>query len=291
MGRANVLASAVVFLLALAPTTVLLTTAEAVALFLVCLPLVLLRLHPLALLVAPAVALLALDRTLRPELVLLLAVERLAFDVVGPCAERSSHLVELGLLRERDAVGVGRLQGLRVHARSHAGQKLFAELGHLLFDDFLVNAAQTESGRVNMQPGGDELTRCPRALAAIPSISLRPASCVRVPEWLGPARDASGVPRPTRTRGHSQAVACGCRRGCVVRSHWYHCHHVEDVMVESEYVNLPAARGRQTYAVVHSCFLTSSLRTREEEDAAVWRGVSTSILLQARRLRGIITLK
>lgn len=81
---------AAVFVLSFAPHPVLLSPPQPILLFLLCLPLVLLRLPLFFVLLPSAVPLLSLDLSLRLHLLLFFAVECFALDVICPRSESES---------------------------------------------------------------------------------------------------------------------------------------------------------------------------------------------------------
>jgi hypothetical protein len=101
-----------------------------------------LLLHACAVGVAPLVTLLPLRLPLHALLLLLLAVERVALDVVGPRPKRIRHLRELRLFGRCEGVRVGRLYAAAAGAhRREIRKQLLPQGAHLLLDLLLVEPA------------------------------------------------------------------------------------------------------------------------------------------------------
>jgi hypothetical protein len=104
-----------------------------------------LLLHTCAVGVTPLVALLPLRLPLHALLLLLLAVERVALDVVGPRPKRIRHLRELRLFGRCECVRVGRLYAAAAGAhRRQIREQLLPQGTHLLLDLLLVEPAGNE---------------------------------------------------------------------------------------------------------------------------------------------------
>ena len=126
-------------LIPLLPPTVLLSPAQTIPLPPLGFPLLLLRLPLCPLLFPLPVSLLSFGHPTLPQLLLLLLVEGVSLVIVAASAKRTSHLVELILLRGSDTMSVRGFERFRIDMCVSLCKQLIAELIDLFLDLFFVD--------------------------------------------------------------------------------------------------------------------------------------------------------